>query len=101
MAARRDAQLAPPSSPDPPSFERAIERLEEIVDELESGDLELEAALGAFEEGVRLSKACAAQLDVAERRIEVLTREGGDAVARPFESDDGDAGESDDSEDSA
>lgn len=66
-------------------FEDALGRLEEIVEQLEQGDLDLEAALGAFEEGVRLSAQCAAQLDVAERRIEVLIREGGQWVTRPFE----------------
>ena len=43
-----------------------------------------EASLSAFEEGVALSQQCAGQLEVAERRIEVLTREGGDWVARQF-----------------
>ena len=66
-------------------FETALERLEEIVDQLEQGDLALEDALSAFEEGVRLSKQCATQLDAAERRIEQLTRENGDWAARPFE----------------
>jgi len=57
-------------------FERALERLEEIAERLEAGDLELEAALAAFEEGVGLARRCAEQLREAERRIEVLTREG-------------------------
>jgi exodeoxyribonuclease VII small subunit len=58
------------------SFESALARLEAIVTELESGDLALERALAAFEEGVALSRRCASQLEDAERRIERLM--GGD-----------------------
>ena len=72
-------------------FEQALERLEQIVGRLEEGDLELEESLSVFEEGVRLVQSCSGQLDVAERRIEVLTREGADWIARPFEG--GDSGD--------
>ncbi len=68
-------------------FEAALTRLEEVVDRLEQGDLELEQSLKAFEEGVTLSKRCASQLDDAEKRIEVLVREGGKWIARPFAND--------------
>jgi len=67
------------------SFEAALARLESIVARLEGGDLELEAALASFEEGVALSRRCAEQLERAERRIEVLVRDGKQWVARPFE----------------
>jgi len=60
------------------SFELALERLEQ-------GELELEASLAAFEEGVRLSKHCAGQLASAESRVEILIREGEDWISRPFE----------------
>ncbi len=66
-------------------FEKALSRLEQVVDRLEQGDLELEESLAAFEEGVRLSKRCVSQLDAAEQRIEVLMREGGKWLARPFD----------------
>jgi len=78
-------------SADPPEgleglgFEEALARLETIVDRLEQGDLELEQALAAFEEGVALTRRCAGQLEDAERRIEVLVREGEKWIARPFE----------------
>lgn len=65
-------------------FEEALERLEAIVARLEAGDLELEAALAAFEEGVALSRRCAEQLGRAERRIETLVREGDGLAARPW-----------------
>ena len=67
------------------SFEASLEELESIVDRLEGGDLPLEAALAAFEEGVGLTRRCAEQLEDAERRIEVLVQEGANWVARPFE----------------
>ena len=66
------------------SFEEALETLEGIVGRLERGDLPLEQALAAFEQGVGLTRRCAAELDEAERRIEILVREGGRAVAKPF-----------------
>lgn len=65
-------------------FEAALERLEAVVDRLEQGDLELEQSLAAFEEGVRLSRRCGVQLDAAEQRIQVLIKEGGQWLARPF-----------------
>jgi exodeoxyribonuclease VII small subunit len=77
------------------SFEVALERLEGIVDRLEEGDLELEAALAAFEEGVALSRRCAEQLGDAERRIEMLMRDGERWSTRPFESEDAAPEESD------
>jgi exodeoxyribonuclease VII small subunit len=75
----------PPARPDDISFEAALERLESIVDQLEQGDLELESALSAFEQGVALARRCAERLETAERRIEVLVREGEQWLTRPFE----------------
>jgi exodeoxyribonuclease VII small subunit len=68
------------------SFETALERLEEIVEQLEAGELPLEDALGVFEQGVALSRRCSDRLADAERRIEELAP-GGQGV-RPFEEDD-------------
>jgi exodeoxyribonuclease VII small subunit len=70
---------------EPLRFEEALQRLEAIVDRLEQGDLELEASLAAFEEGVALTRRCAGQLEEAERRVEVLVREGERWIPRPFE----------------
>ena len=66
-------------------FEGALARLEAVVARLEDGDLTLEESLNAFEEGVRLTRQCAEQLQVAERRIEVLTQQGADWVAQAFD----------------
>jgi len=61
------------------SFEDALARLEQIVRQMEQGDVPLEQSLGLFEEGVRLSRHCAARLDEAEKRIAVLS-EGEDGA---------------------
>ena len=56
-----------------PTFEEALSQLEAVVGRLEAGDLPLEASLGAFEDGVRLARLCAARLEDAERRVHILT----------------------------
>jgi exodeoxyribonuclease VII small subunit len=91
MAARRRAAASAqagsssPTGEEEPTFEQALERLEEIVNQLEGGDLELEAALEAFEQGVALTRRCAGQLDAAERHIEQLVQEGERWLVRPFD----------------
>jgi len=55
-------------------FEDAIKRLENIVKELESGEIEIEKALTLFEEGTRLSRICANKLTKIEKRIEILKK---------------------------
>jgi exodeoxyribonuclease VII small subunit len=71
------------------SFETQLGALERIVRELERGDLPLEESLKLFEEGVRLSRECQERLSQAERRIEVLLRDGeGRPVLSAFEEED-------------
>jgi exodeoxyribonuclease VII small subunit len=55
-------------------FEKALERLEKIVEELEAGNIPLEDALKKYEEGVRLSRACNEKLTQAEKKIQILTK---------------------------
>lgn len=55
------------------SFEQSLGRLEEVVQRLERGDLPLEEALAAYEEGMRLSRLCQKRLDEAERKVEELS----------------------------
>lgn len=62
------------------SFESSLEALEQIVRQLEEGDLPLEKSLELFEQGIRLSRECQERLGQAERRIEVLLR---DSQGRP------------------
>ena len=56
----------------PPSFERALEQLEELVTELEGGELSLEASLETFERGISLVRLCAERLERAELRVTQL-----------------------------
>jgi exodeoxyribonuclease VII small subunit len=67
-------------------FEKAMERLEEIVQNLEGGDLPLEDALKAFEEGMKLAKFCSLKLEEAEKKVTLLIEESGGSHAQvPFE----------------
>ncbi len=67
-------------------FEDALARLEEIVKELESGDLALDLSLKLFEEGIKLSRICNKRLEEAERRVEILLKDKtGNMIAQPFE----------------
>lgn len=54
------------------SFESTLNRLNEIVERLERGELALEDSLSLFEEGIRLARAAQARLDSAEKRVEEL-----------------------------
>ncbi|MFN3476697.1 MAG: exodeoxyribonuclease VII small subunit [Candidatus Methylomirabilales bacterium] len=66
-------------------FEEALRRLEAIVERLEGGDLPLEEALVAFEEGVRMVKLCSKRLNEAEKRVNILVRNAeGELEERPF-----------------
>jgi len=55
-------------------FESNLEKLEERVRKLESGEVSLDEALQLFEEGVGYAQACHEQLDAAEKRVAALTR---------------------------
>jgi exodeoxyribonuclease VII small subunit len=73
----------------PPTFEAALERLEQIVLELEQPELPLERSLAVFEEGVRLSRQLHQRLNEAERKVEILLKdEDGHKTPVPFEGQD-------------
>jgi len=84
-AARSDAPVE--ASDGLASFEANLERLHQIVERLESGELDLEESLHLFEEGVRLSRVSQARLNSAEKRIEELLAvdEEGRPVVRELE----------------
>lgn len=67
------------------NFEGALKRLEEIVGELEKGEIPLDETLALFEEGVKLSRFCRDKLDEAEKKVDVLLRDEGGVLHRePF-----------------
>ncbi len=67
------------------TFEGSMKKLEQIVQQMESGDLPLEKSLSKFEEGVKLSKFCSDKLDEVEKKITLLMKDDqGNALERPF-----------------
>jgi len=59
----------------PKDFETSLKKLEEIVKELEEGDLTLEKSLEHYEKGISLARFCNAKLEEAEKRIEMLQKD--------------------------
>jgi len=70
------------------NLEKSLADLEEIVDELESGDLPLEKAMKKFEEGIKLTRGCQAALKEAEQKVEILLKSAGGEDLEEFEADD-------------
>ena len=68
------------------TFETAMKQLEQIVQDLETGDMPLEKAIKKFEEGIQISKYCSEKLDESEKRITLLMRDSdGEKVSEtPF-----------------
>lgn len=66
------------------NFEVAIKSLEQIVQELENGDLNLDESVKKFEEGMALSKKCTKILEEAERKITILIKEGENTTEESF-----------------
>ena len=81
--------MAKPTGKTEPTFESALERLEQIVEEMEGDRLPLEELLGRYEEGTRLVKVCQERLNTAEKRIELITRNAsetsGEVELSPFD----------------
>ena len=70
------------------SFEKALERLEKIVGELEAGELSLDEALKRYEEGIKLIQLCSKKLESAQKKVEILTKtSSGKFLLKPFEGD--------------
>ena len=59
------------------NLEKSLADLEELVEELESGDLPLEKAMKKFEEGIKLTRGCQAALKDAEQKVEILVKSAG------------------------
>jgi exodeoxyribonuclease VII small subunit len=75
-------------------FEKALADLEQTVDKLEKGGLNLNESLGLFEKGVKLARFLREELDKAEKKVEILLKdEKGDMRREPFDlQDEGDEG---------
>lgn len=68
-------------------FEKSMEELEQLVTNMEQGDLTLEQSLKEFERGVELTRHCQKALQEAEQKVEILLQKSGDAELQPFNSD--------------
>ncbi len=66
------------------SFEEQMEQLEEIVGELEKGDLSLEDSVKKFEEGIKISNECNKTLEEAEKKITILVNKNGEIREEDF-----------------
>jgi exodeoxyribonuclease VII small subunit len=58
------------------TFEQALEKLESIVERLESGEISLDESIEAFEEGQKLVQFCLKKLQTAEKKVKKLSKDG-------------------------
>ncbi len=70
------------------SFEQALSDLENLVEQLESGDLSLDQSLQQFKRGVELTRHCQGILEQAQQTVEQLIEANDESSAVPFESND-------------
>ena len=79
MSAKRKVEPAP-------DFEESLKRLEEIVEQLEAGEIPLDRAIELFQEGKTLSKQCGKHLTEIEKKVlKIVEREDGEAALEPFD----------------
>lgn len=70
------------------TFEQAMEQLEAITTDLESGELPLEVSLKKFEEGIKLADFCNKKLDESKKKVSLLLEKNNSFTTTPFEHDD-------------
>lgn len=70
------------------NLEKSLTDLEELVEELESGDLPLEKAMKKFEQGIKLTRNCQAALKEAEQKVEILLESAGSEGLEEFDVED-------------
>ena len=70
------------------NLEKSLADLEDLVEELESGDLPLEKAMKKFEEGIKLTRGCQTALKEAEQKVEILLKSAGGEDLEDFEVED-------------
>ncbi len=71
-----------------PKFEEALQKLEKIVEDLESGKLSLDESMKRYEEGIRLSKLCSKRLEEAKKKVELLLKsDDGKLATQPLNED--------------
>ena len=67
------------------SFEDKMQQLEQVVNELEKGDMNLDESLVKFEDGMKLAKECNKILEEAEKKVTILLEKNGEIEEENFE----------------
>lgn len=65
-------------------FEDALAELEQLVVQMEQGDISLEESLKSFERGVTLTRTCQKSLQEAEQKVQILLEKNGQQTLEPF-----------------
>ena len=58
-----------------PNFEKSLQKLERIVEEMEQGEIDLDGMLKKFEEGMKLARFCTGKLEETEKKIEIILKD--------------------------
>lgn len=66
------------------NFEKALDQLEELVEDMENGDLTLEESLKSFEKGIKLTRDCQTALSQAEQKVQILLEQNGELITEDF-----------------
>jgi exodeoxyribonuclease VII small subunit len=83
-----EATTMDPKTTELPDFEKALEELESLVEQLESGELNLDQSLRQFRRGVELTRHCQGVLEQAQQLVEQLIETDDESSAAPFERED-------------
>lgn len=66
-------------------FEDSLTELEQLVEQMEKGELSLEESLKSFERGVKLTSTCQKALQEAEQKVQILVEKNGQQTLEPFD----------------
>jgi exodeoxyribonuclease VII small subunit len=77
--------MAPKAKKNYKDFESALARLEELTEQLESGELQLEESISLYSEGLEIAKFCNARLTEAEKKIKIIAKDNGGVSEQEFE----------------
>ncbi len=80
-----------PAKKPPADFEKSLNALENLVDQMEGGEMSLEDSLKAFEQGIQLTRDCQARLAAAEQQVQQLMEQQGEVSLQPFDTPEGSA----------
>lgn len=69
-----------------PNFEQALTELEQLVETMEDGELNLEESLKQFEKGIALASSCQQALQKAEQKVELLIEKNGELLSKDLDS---------------